>query len=200
MKRIADGIHQWSVFSADKQYDFCGLHLALDSGPVLIDPPPMSPEVAAAIDNLGAPARIYLTNKDHRRDAPAARERFGAPIAIHHLDRPLLDCAADETFDDGDLLGGALEVLRVPASKSPGESALYWRARDILILGDALIGNPPGALSMLPDAKFSDPALARREAARVVGALTPTMILVGDGVSILQDAPAALRTFAATAS
>lgn len=194
MKQLAEGIHQWSVFSDAKGYDFNGLYLDLGSTRVLIDPPPMPPEVVARIDELGAPSWIYLTNKDHTRDAVRARERFRAQVAMHDLDKPAVDITVDEVFDDGDTLAGALEVVGVPASKSPGESALYWRARKVLIVGDAIIGNPPGQLSMLPDSKFSDPALARKELA-VLRDLEVDMLLLGDGISILENAGATLRAF-----
>lgn len=194
MKQLAEGIHQWSVFSDAKGFDFNGLYLDLGSDRVLVDPPPMSPEVIARIDELGAPSWIYLTNKDHTRDAVRARERFRAQVAMHDLDKPAVDLTVDAVWDDGDTLGGALQVIGIPASKSPGESALYWPQRKVLIVGDAIIGNPPGQLSMLPDAKFSDPVLARRELA-VLRDLEVEMLLVGDGHSILEDAGAVLSAF-----
>jgi glyoxylase-like metal-dependent hydrolase (beta-lactamase superfamily II) len=194
MKQLAEGIHQWSVFSDAKGYDFNGLYLDLGAARVLVDPPPMSPEVIARIDELGAPSWIYLTNKDHTRDAVRARERFRAKVAMHDLDKPAVDLTVDEVFDDGDTLAGALQVVGIPASKSPGETALYWPARKALIIGDAIIGNPPGQLSMLPDGKFSDPALARKELA-VLRDLDVDMLLLGDGQSIPQGAGDTLRAF-----
>lgn len=194
MRKIFDGVWQWSVFSEAKQYDFNGLYLDLGGTRVLVDPPAMSEQVAAEITRLGAPSKIILTNKDHLRGAPLARDFYGAPIAIHELDAELVDCDVDEKFQDGDVLAGALEVIDVPASKSPGESALYWRDRKILILGDALIGNPPGSLSLLPDDKFPDPMRARA-GLKVFEGLAVDAILVGDGVSITDNAASALAPF-----
>ena len=124
-----------------------------------------------------------------------ARERFGARIVIHRRDRALIDCDVDDVYDDGDVLAGALEVVPVRDAKSPGESALWWRERRVLILGDALIGKPPGRLSLLPDEKFAQSDRARA-GARALAALDANMVLVGDGVSILEGGSAALRAFA----
>src|SRR5437867_1292238 len=120
MKKLADSVHTWWVFSEEKQLDFNGYYLALGETAVLVDPPALSPEDIAEIEALGRPTEIILTNKDHRRQAPRARELFGAPIAIHAADRALIDCEVDRTFQDGEQLGGALQVVHVPDGKSPG--------------------------------------------------------------------------------
>jgi glyoxylase-like metal-dependent hydrolase (beta-lactamase superfamily II) len=195
VKAVMPGVSTWAVFSAEKQLDFNGLHLTLGAACVLVDPVPFTPEQAAAIERLGAPRRILLTNKDHRRAAPEARARWNAPIFIHRRDADLVDCQIDGTFDDGELIEGALQVIPVADGKSPGESALHWAERRVLILGDALIGKPPGALSLLPPEKFADPERARTGAARLAE-LDVDVVLVGDGVSILARGRSALETFA----
>lgn len=187
-------MYTWARFSEEKQLDFNGYYLSLEAGPVLIDPPPLSSEEAAELEVLGRPVKILLTNKDHRRGAVDARARFGCPIAIHPLDRPLVEAEIDETFDDGALLLGALRVIHLPDGKSPGECGFWWVDRRILFLGDALIGKPPGALGMLPPEKFRDRAAARRGLERL-RPLRPEAIFVGDGVSIVREAAAALDAF-----
>jgi glyoxylase-like metal-dependent hydrolase (beta-lactamase superfamily II) len=195
VKKIADDIYQWSVFSEEKQLDFNGLWIRTPEMCVLIDPPPFDKDVETQIRELGKPARVFLTNKDHRRAAPKAGRKFGAWVCVHERDAPHMDCDFDRTFPDGELLAGVLEVIPVSDSKSPGECALYWRERKLLIVGDALIGKPPGSLSMLPDAKFADPAAARVGAARLAE-LEVDMLLVGDGVCIAENGGAALAAFA----
>jgi glyoxylase-like metal-dependent hydrolase (beta-lactamase superfamily II) len=194
MKSLGDDILQWSVFNAEKGYDFNGLHLRLADTCVLVDPVPMSDEVVAEVERRGRPSVIIITNKDHRRAAPEAGRRFGAPVLIHHLDRPQIDTPVDDSFDDGDLLGGELEVIRILDGKSPGESALWWARRRALIVGDAVIGKPPGGLGMLPDAKFRDPAAARR-GVRKLATYPADVLLVGDGASITSGAAAVLEKF-----
>jgi glyoxylase-like metal-dependent hydrolase (beta-lactamase superfamily II) len=194
VKKIAEGIHTWATFSQEKQLDFNGRHLRLDEASILVDPPLLSEEDAAAIEELGRPEIIVLTNKDHRRKAPEARERFGARILVHEREAGLVDCRVDGTFADGDVIAGALEVIGIRDGKSPGETALWYRSRRVLILGDALIGKPPGALSLLPDDKFADPARARAGVA-ALAELDADMVLVGDGVDVLDEGRAALRAF-----
>ncbi|HTM22310.1 MAG TPA: MBL fold metallo-hydrolase [Kofleriaceae bacterium] len=194
MKALTDDILQWSVFNAEKGYDFNGLHLRLADRCVLVDPVPMSADVVAEVERRGRPALIILTNKDHRRDAPEAARRFAAPVVIHHLDRPMIDVPVDDSFDDGDLLGGELEVVRVPDAKSPGESALWWARRRVLIVGDAVIGKPPGQVSMLPDGKFRDPVAARRGLVRLA-TYPAELLLVGDGASITSGAGGVIERF-----
>ncbi|MBI2374889.1 MAG: hypothetical protein HYV07_12910 [Deltaproteobacteria bacterium] len=199
LKRVAEGIHTFAKFSEEKQLDFNGWHLAIGGTFVLIDPPQATDETVNRIRNLGAPTRILLTNKDHRRAAPFFREVFGAPISISVLDRPLVDARIDETFAPGDVLLGGLEVIGIPDSKSVGECAFFWPERRALFLGDALIGKPPGALSLLPAEKFSDVNKARAGLS-VLGALDVDMVLVGDGVSILEQGAQALRDFLSRAA
>lgn len=193
MRELLPGVRTWSVFSQEKGYDFNGWHLDLGGARVLVDPVPFNPQVAAAIERAGRPDLILVTNKDHRRAAPEARERWGAPILAHALDAPLLGAPVDRTFADGELLAGALRVVHIPDLKSPGECALHWEARRILLLGDALVGDPPGRLRMLPAAKFADLAAAQRSLIARLGALPVEALLLGDGASIAAGAEPVLR-------
>ncbi len=78
------------------------------------------------------------------------------------------------------------------AGKSPGEIALHDPVRGILVVGDAVIGNPPGALSFLPDRVVDDPAQLRKSV-RALIELEFDALIVGDGVSILEGAKAKLQ-------
>ena len=69
---------------------------------------------------------------------------------------------------------------------------LHWPERRLLVVGDALIGNPPGRLSLLPDKVMDDPAQLRRSV-RALTALDLDVILVGDGAPVLAEAGARLR-------
>ena len=75
---------------------------------------------------------------------------------------------------------------------SPGEVALFWRDRGILIVGDAIIGNPPGRCGLLPERVMDDPARPR-SSVRTFLDLDFDTLLVGDGESILRDAKARLE-------
>ncbi|MBI4819555.1 MAG: hypothetical protein HY791_25000 [Deltaproteobacteria bacterium] len=198
VRSILPGVHTFAKFSEEKQLDFNGWHVAVGGTFVLIDPPEASDEDVEVLRSLGAPTKILITNKDHRRAAPHFRDTFGAPIAVSGLDRELMDCSVDETFNSGDRLFGELEVIGIPWSKSPGESALFWRRRRVLFLGDALIGKPAGSLSLLPPVKFKEPDKAPM-GLEPLRKLEVDAVLVGDGVSVLEGGSAAIAAFLAHA-
>jgi predicted GNAT family N-acyltransferase/glyoxylase-like metal-dependent hydrolase (beta-lactamase superfamily II) len=192
MQQLVDGVYTWAWMSPEKGYDFNGWYVDLGEGAVVVDPPPCASEVLDQMAALGAPARVILTNKDHTRRSREVARRFGIPIAIHEADAPLVDFTPDVTFRDGEAVGGGLRAVHVPDAKSPGECALFHAGRRLLIVGDAVIGRPPGGLSMLPDSKFADPQAARRGLARLA-ALDFDALLVGDGTSLPTGGRSALR-------
>jgi len=86
---------------------------------------------------------------------------------------------------------GPFVVVGAPG-KSPGEVVLHWPERKILVVGDAVVGDPPGKCKLLPDKVVDDPPRFR-ESARALLALDFDTLLVGDGVAILQSAKERLR-------
>ena len=95
-----------------------------------------------------------------------------------------------------DVITGPFDVIAA-AGKSPGEIALYWDERKILIVGDAVIGNPPGACALLPERVMDDPARLRGSVRELL-ALDFDILLFGDGVAILEDAKARLQELVET--
>ncbi len=81
--------------------------------------------------------------------------------------------------------------------KSPGEIALHWPERRLLVVGDAVVGSPPGKLSTLREKVIDDVGLLRTSL-RALLPLDLDTILTGDGAPILRDAGAALRALVAT--
>jgi len=126
------------------------------------------------------------------------RERTGAPIAIHAADAAharAQGATIDAELRAGDRVGPFV-VVAVPG-KSPGEVALHDAARRLLVVGDAVIGNPPGRLSLLREQVMDDPARLRASV-RALAALDLDRLLVGDGVPILTAASARLQELVAT--
>ena len=74
---------------------------------------------------------------------------------------------------------------------------MWWRDRRILIVGDAIIGNPPGQCGLLPDRVMDDPARLRTSV-RALSELDFDTLLVGDGEPILGDAEARVRELVET--
>ena len=112
-------------------------------------------------------ARILLTNRNHSRAANVVRKRTGAPIVIHADDAAYARGQGAEI--DGELAAGErvgpLTIVAVPG-KSPGEVALHWPERRLLIVGDAVIGNPPGQCGLLREKVMDDPARLSAACAR----------------------------------
>ena len=69
---------------------------------------------------------------------------------------------------------------------------LHWPERKILIVGDAVVGDPPGRCKLLPEKVVDDPARLR-ESVKELLALDFDTLLVGDGEPILQGAKERLR-------
>ena len=66
-----------------------------------------------------------------------------------------------------------------------------------MIVGDAVIGNPPGTCTLLPDRVVDDPGRLR-QSVRDFLELDFDTLLVGDGVAILGEAKARLRELVET--
>lgn len=192
MREILADIFTWSRFSEPHGYDFNGYFIRHPEGNLCIDPVEPSEDMAEALDRFGA-TRILLTNRNHSRAANLLRRRTGARTAIHPDDAAHArsqNTELDEELRAGDRLG-PLVAIAVPG-KSPGEVAFHWSERRLLIIGDAVIGNPPGRCSLLREAVMDDPPRLR-ESVRGLLDLDFDILLVGDGVPILRGAKARLR-------
>ena len=197
METILGDIFMWSWFSEPHGYNFNGFLVPHPQGNICIDPVQTSATDLEEIDRA-RPTRILLTNRNHVRAANSVRERTGARIGIHPADAPHAR-SQDAVIDDELRVGehvGPLAVIAVPG-KSPGEVALHWPERKMLIVGDAVIGNPPGRCGLLREQVMDEPARLR-ESVRGLLALDFDILLVGDGVSILSGAKERLRELVAT--
>jgi glyoxylase-like metal-dependent hydrolase (beta-lactamase superfamily II) len=197
MREILSGIWTWPWFSEPHGYNFNG-HLILNAGGNLcIDPVELPAADLEEIARLGV-SRILLTNRNHSRAANKVRARTGARTAIHAADAPHARKEGAELDDElnlGDKIG-PLVVVGAPG-KSPGEVVLHWPERKILIVGDAVVGDPPGRCKLLPEKVVDDPERLRASV-RSLLALDFDILLPGDGVAILENAKERLRELAAT--
>jgi glyoxylase-like metal-dependent hydrolase (beta-lactamase superfamily II) len=188
MKQILPGVWQWSWFSDEKQLDFNGLLLTIGEHKILIDPPPMSGEASATVRRHAPIDYILITNRDHLREASTYQHEFDCRLYVPEADAALMGTNATKTYKDGELLPGGIWAGHLKDQKSPGESALFIdRGQGILIVGDALIGQPPGAVRLLPSEKYVDVEKAKEGLCRLLK-YTFDSLLVGDGVSILAGA------------
>ena len=195
MKEILPGIFQWSWFSEEKGMDFNGHLIVEGNDRILIDPPPMTREDQDQIERRQPIRCILITNRDHVREAEACRKLFQAKVLVPEKDASAIPFAVDGTYKNGETLPGGLTAIHVPDAKSPGECALLLnRGNGVLILGDALIGKPPGQLNLLPADKFANAKKAKEGLGVLLEASFDT-VLVGDGVSILTQGKKAVQDF-----
>jgi glyoxylase-like metal-dependent hydrolase (beta-lactamase superfamily II) len=197
METILGDVLTWSWFSEPHGYNFNSLLISDPGGNLCIDPVEPSDEVLNELVRRGV-SRILLTNRNHVRAAKQVRERTGARCYIHPADAAYAKgqgAVLDGEIHEGDKIG-ALEVIGV-SGKSPGEVALLWPQRKTLIVGDAVVGNPPGQLSLLRERVMDDPARLRSSVRQLL-ALDFDTILVGDGVSVFRDAKQLLRELVAS--
>jgi glyoxylase-like metal-dependent hydrolase (beta-lactamase superfamily II) len=197
MREILPGILMWSWFSEPHGYDFNGHLFELATGNLCIDPVDAPAEVVAELARRGV-ARILLTNRNHVRDSDRVRSRTGARTAIHPADAAYArgqEAEIDDEIQVGERIG-PLMVVGMPG-KSPGEVAFHWSERRILIVGDAVVGNPPGKCMLLRDKVMDDPPRLRESVRRALE-LDFDTLLVGDGAPILSGAKERLRALVDT--
>ena len=197
MREIVTDIFTWSWFSEPHGYNFNGHLIRRPEGNLCIDPVEPGEEGLDEIARLGV-SHILLTNRNHSRAANRVRERTGARTSIHPDD-------AAHARDQGTTLDDALAVAQTigplvvveAAGKSPGEVALHWPERRLLIVGDAVVGNPPGYIGLLREKVMDDPQRLRQSVRQLLDVDFDTL-LVGDGEPILEDAKARLEELVAT--
>jgi glyoxylase-like metal-dependent hydrolase (beta-lactamase superfamily II) len=192
MREILTGIFTWPWFSEPHGYNFNGHFIRHAGGNLCIDPVEPTAADLEEIASLGV-SQILLTNRNHSRAANKVRERTGARTSIHPADAPHARKEGAEL--DGELhIGEKIGPLTVvgAAGKSPGEVVLHWPERKMLIVGDAVVGDPPGRCKLLPE-KVIDDLPRLRESVRSLLALDFDILLPGDGEPILQGAKERLR-------
>jgi len=193
VKQLLPGIWQWSWFSDEKQLDFNGFFLTVGEHKIVIDPPPMTAEASTHIRRQGALDYIIVTNRDHIREAAAYQAEFRCQLQVPEADASQMDVKPTKTYKDGELLPGGIWAIQLKDQKSSGESALYiQQGKGVLIVGDALIGKPTGALSFLPADRYGDIAKAKEGLRRLLKYHFDS-ILVGDGASIIFGAKQAVE-------
>ena len=197
MIKLLDDIYTWSVFSDEKQLNFNGWFIQnqLSSfGNIIIDPPEPSEKDLVQMQKLGGVQQIIITNQHHLRRASIIQEKFNPKIQINSADAEKIELNCDSTFSNGEILAGLLKAVVVPNNKTPGETALYWEDRKLLYVGDALIGDPPGKLRLLPEKMYADIQRAKNGIKTLMD-LDFDTLLVGDGDSILSGAKTAVEEF-----
>src|SRR2546426_324900 len=121
-------------------------------------------------------------------------------IAIHPADAAFVrerSVVVDDELRPGERVGPFTVVDA--QGKSPGEIALHWPERRMLLVGDACVGNPPGECALLPDKVIDDKRMLI-ESLRKLAKLEFDSLLVGDGAPLLQGGRPALERLVAKVS
>ena len=184
-KTSLPGISMWSRWQPDRALFFNSFFIKGEPN-LIVDPLPIEESDLATIEAAGGAEWIVITTRDHEREAAALAERLGAKIAAPELDIPEIKAKVERVLREGDAIGRA-RVVQLEGMKSPGEFGLYLEDCATAVLGDALWGDPPGAVRMVPDAKLGDPKKAALSLRRL-WALEPKNLLVGDGHCIYGNA------------
>jgi hypothetical protein len=142
MDEIIPGVFHWSAFHEGIRTQ---VHSAFVRDPgVLIDPmlPPGGPE---AVERLGRPEMIVLTNRHHFRHSGAFTEAFGCPVLCNESGLHAFEGGvAVEGFTFGDELAPGVRALEV-AGICPDETALHVaQGPGALACADGVIGGPDG--------------------------------------------------------
>lgn len=206
MREILPGIFTWGSTYADRPWDLNGYAIGFDACTVLVDPPGPEENDWRSFDAMKPIAKIVLTNRDHVRDAELFRTRYGARfVAGADEVAQLAPIRIDEAVCEGDLIAGALRVIHLPG-KSAGEIGLYFdpahhavsrEMGGILLLGDAIIGNPPGALGLIPEAKLDDPSKLKRSLPKLL-VYDFDVLLLCDGQPVMRGGKLKIAEFLKT--
>ena len=197
MQEFLPGVLTWPWFSEPHGYDFNGTLVLHEEGNLCIDPVDPTEAVLDRLAKEGV-AQILITNRNHTRAANRVRERTGGAVSIHPADAGYArnqGTSIDVDLESGQHVG-PFTIVGVPG-KSPGEVALHDPARRLLIVGDAVIGNPPGRLSLLRERVMDDPARLR-ESVRQLLELDFDVLLVGDGAPVRNGGRERLRELVAS--
>ena len=198
MREIVPGILTWPWYSARFGYDFNGFLVRRTDGNLVIDPVEPSDD-DLAVSRAKASRASSSPTATTIAPPPRVRERTGARVAVHPADAAFVrekGVAVDDALAHFERVG---PFVVVPAAgKSPGEIALHWPDKRLLIVGDACVGTPPGGLSLLPPAVIDAPDELRQSLRRIAAELDFDTLLVADGESILRGGRAALQRLVAT--
>lgn len=188
------GAFTWSVWQPERNVYFNSHFFKHEAGNVVVDPLAASDAEIAQMDSLGGVSLIIITNRDHERKSRDLAARFKAKIAASVGDAPLLSGPVEVVLKAGDEPFEGATVIALEGLKSPGEIALAMPKHRAALVGDALWGDPAGAIRMLPDDKLIDAPRAVLSL-RQLWALRLETLLVGDGQSITAGADRILGDF-----
>ncbi|MBI4532082.1 MAG: hypothetical protein HY709_11255 [Candidatus Latescibacteria bacterium] len=168
----------------------------------LVDPLPLSVEEIQEIEALGPPTHILLTCYYHLRESETYRQKWGCPIYLHQVGLEEAEVSIDRTFQDGESLWNAVDLIHLPDVVSYPEETVFLvrEGGGVLIIGDALSGGRPdrgildGELGISFPEYVTNPQKARQSLSKLLEYSFEVMCF-GHGSPIFTDPQEALRRF-----
>jgi|YelNatPaOPRAMG01_1025707.scaffolds.fasta_scaffold03065_14 hypothetical protein len=156
MIAVTKNLFGWSKFHAPWKIEFNSYALRTRAGVWVVDPVRPGREDWRALQELGAPVGIFLTNANHDRDAGWLRQQFDVQIYAHEAAPADCDTKIDVLVLDGETLPGGVKALHLPGAGA-GETALYAKTDGgTLLLGDVLVNTSGRGPALLPEQFLED--------------------------------------------
>ncbi len=168
LRHLYGDVYYWTERHGKPEttYDWNSYAIRIDRANVLalVDPLPLTDAEIRQIEEIGTPTHILLTCNWHLRESEVYRQRWGCKIYLNALGLAEVETAIDGTFEGGDRLWDAVEVIHIPHVGWTGETAfLVGQEQGLLIVGDAVcggradIGVPEGEIGIFPNQLESIP-------------------------------------------
>ncbi|MFT5431453.1 MAG: glyoxylase-like metal-dependent hydrolase (beta-lactamase superfamily II) [Myxococcota bacterium] len=189
------GLFGWGRYQERWRFDFNGHALVNADGTVLVvDPIEPTSEELSEIKGLGETFVVVLLNADHERAARAVAQQLGASIWAPLADIDRLKDQSVETYESGHEFPGGWVAQTMCDLKTPGETVLHHAERRVLVVGDALVGDPVNGMRLVPPVKIPDHDRAMRSVAGLLD-FDFDALLLSDGYCLPQGGKAVVRAF-----
>lgn len=185
-------MHEWSRYDAGTRCDGNGhfIQAAVGEPGVLINPVPFNEGDVDHVRTLGGVAAVILTSSSLVRNAARCAEAFSCPVFVPEASLPDVARASLRGpigYGPDTELPVGLVAVPVPTDLSLDETALYSRSGGgTLVVGDALLGEPIGRLSLQPRTNPAELTVVAR-GLRVLLARRLAQVLVAHGQSVLRN-------------
>ena len=207
LRHLYGDVYYWTELHGKlaTTYDWNSYAIRIDWANVLalVDPLLLTEEESRQIEEIGTPTHILLTCNWHLRESEIYRQRWGCKIYVNALGLSEAETMIDGTFEGGDRLWNAVEVIHIPHVGWTEETAfLVKQEKGLLIVGDAVcggradIGVPEGEIGI-----FTNQLEAIRDRQKARNSLVGLMeypfdaICFAHGTPIRHQAKAALQRF-----
>ena len=106
LREIVPGLWFWSSLHEEWKVDFSCCAWKGQGELVLIDPIELDAGNLAALEQVGRPGAILLTNQNHERHADWFRKKYGIKVHVHRDAVPGIEITPDEFFCEGATVPG----------------------------------------------------------------------------------------------